>query len=171
VAKFEFLFFNKLLENLPRLADYSYMLLPVLSSLVVLGSMSLIWAGEDAAREVVILQIKVLEGDGAIHAAGSKAGRGVTVQVSDEIGKPVSGAAVSFRLPDEGPGGLFRNGLRTEIVVTGPDGLASVKGMRWNTQAGPFELRVVAAKDRARAGVFIPQYLSGGAALKAAAGR
>jgi hypothetical protein len=147
------------------------MLLSVLSAVMVVGSMSLIWAGEAPVREIVILQIKVLEGDGLVHSAGSKASRCVTVQVSDEIGKPVSGVSVSFRLPDEGPGGLFRNGLRTEVVTTGPDGLASVKGMRWNTQTGPFELRVVAAKDRARAGILVPQYLAGGAALKAAAGR
>jgi hypothetical protein len=137
----------------------------------LLGSMCLMWGEDYAAGEVVILQIKILKGDGLIHVAGSRAARGVTLQVSDEIGRPVSGATVSFRLPDEGPGGVFRNGLRTEVVVTGLDGLASVNGMRWNGDTGPFEIRAVAAKDRARAGIVIPQYLSAQTARKAAAGR
>ena len=144
------------------------MLLP---AFMLMGAMCLVWGGEAETREVVILQIKVLEGDALVQVAGSRASRSITVQISDETGKPVEGARVSFRLPDEGPGGVFRNGLRTEVLATGPDGLASVKGMKWNGTPGPFGVRVVAAKDRARAGVAIPQYLSAPAARKAVAGK
>jgi hypothetical protein len=130
------------------------------SSLVFVASMCLLWGGETKSREVVILQIRIVEGDGLVHTAESRSPKSLTLQISDETGTPVEGATVSFRLPDEGAGGFFRNGLRTEIMVTGPDGLASVKGIKCNSTAGPFEIRAVAAKDRARAGIVIPQYLS-----------
>ena len=107
-----------------------------------------------------ILQIRVLEGEGAVYAIGSRATRGITVQVTDETGQPVDSVAVSFRLPDDGPGGAFSTGLRTEIVTTRTDGRATVWGMRWNRNAGPFEVRVTAAKGEARAGIVVSQYLS-----------
>jgi hypothetical protein len=108
----------------------------------------------------VIVQLKVIEGDGAVYRTGSRANRGLTVLVTDEAGKPSEHAAVSFRLPDEGPSGLFGSGLRTEVVTTGPDGRATVWGMQWNKTAGPVEIRITAIKDQARAGIVSTQYLS-----------
>jgi len=107
-----------------------------------------------------ILQIRVVEGEGAVYAAGSRAARGITIQVTDETGKPVEGAAVSFRLPESGPGGTFAGGLTSDIAVTGADGRASIFGMRWNTQPGPVEIRITAAKEKARAGTVTSVYLS-----------
>ncbi len=91
---------------------------------------------------------------------GGRATRGVTVQVTDETGKPVEGAAVSFRLPDEGPSGTFSNGSRTEIATSKADGKAAAWGMQWNRTEGPSEIRVTAAKGPARAGTICPIYLS-----------
>jgi hypothetical protein len=107
-----------------------------------------------------ILQVRIIEGEGAVYAAGSRATRGITVQVTDEIGKPVDGAAVNFRLPDDGPGGTFANGSKTEIVTTRPDGRAGVWGMQWNRAAGPFEVRITVVKGPARAGTVCAQSLS-----------
>ena len=45
-------------------------------------------------------------------------------------------------------------------MTTRGDGRATVWGMRWNRTPGPFELRVTAAKDQARAGIVISQFLS-----------
>jgi hypothetical protein len=117
----------------------------------------------------VIVQLRVVEGEGLEHHAGSRASRGLTVQVTDEAGKPVQNAAVSFRLPDSGPSGVFASGLRTEIVNSGPDGRASVYGIRWNNNAGPVEIRITAVKDQARAGIVSTQYLSEAASAAAAA--
>jgi hypothetical protein len=82
------------------------------------------------------------------------------VQVTDETGKPVEGAVVSFRLPEEGPSGTFNSGMKTEIVVTGPDGGAGVHGIKWNTLKGAFQTRVTAVKGELRAGTIVDQYLS-----------
>jgi hypothetical protein len=119
-----------------------------------------------APRETAILQIRVVEGEGAVHAAGSRATRGLIVEVTDETGKPVGGAAVNFRLPDEGPGGLFANGMKTEVVITTPDGRAALWGMQWNRVEGPLQIRITAAKGQARAGTVASQYLSQAVAAK-----
>ena len=127
--------------------------------------MALAW-GADAPS---VLTIRVAEGDGAAYTIGSRATRGVTVLVTDEAGRPVEGATVSFTLPAEGPGGVFSTGGRTEIAATRADGSAAVWGMQWNRTAGPFEIRITAVKGQARAGVVSSQSLSNAAEVRAAA--
>jgi hypothetical protein len=111
-------------------------------------------------QAAAIIQLRVMEGEGAVYAAGSRATRGITIQVTDETGQPVEAAAVSVRLPEDGAGGTFASGLRTEIVTTKADGRATVWGMRWNRTTGPFEMRITAAKGEARAGIVVAQYIS-----------
>ena len=112
------------------------------------------------AQAAVIVQLRVVDGEAAVHATASRATRGITVQVTDETGKPVDGATVSFRLPEQGPSGTFNGGLKTEVVSTRADGKATVFGMQWNKIPGPFEVRITAVKDQARAGLVSTQYLS-----------
>ena len=125
----------------------------------------LAWAVPSYAS--VIVQLKVIEGEGTVYRTGTRATRGLTVLVTDEGGKPVANAAVSFRLPEDGPGGVFSSGLRTEVITTGADGKATVWGMQWNKNAGPVEIRITAVKDQARAGLISTQYLSDSVAPKA----
>jgi len=113
-----------------------------------------------AQSDPAILQIRIIEGEGAVYPIGARATRGVTVQVTDETGKPVASAAVSFRLPDDGPTGAFSSGMRTEIATTTADGRASVWGMQWNRVTGPLEVRITAAKGQARAGTVCGLFLS-----------
>ena len=118
-------------------------------------------------QAAVIIQLRVLEGEGAVYAIGSRATRGLTVQVTDESGKPVEGATVSFTLPIAGPGGTFKSGLRTEVLATQADGKAAISGMQWNRLPGPFEIKITASKDQARAGIVSTQYLDNFGAPKA----
>jgi hypothetical protein len=120
-----------------------------------------------SADALQILQLRVVEGEGVSYRVGTRATRGVTVMVSDEAGRPVDMASVSFRLPDEGASGTFNSGSRTEIATTGPDGRASVWGMHWNKTPGTIEIRISAVKDQVRAGLVSTQYLSDTAAPKA----
>ena len=113
-----------------------------------------------AQSDPAILQIRIIEGEGAVYPIGARATRGVTVQVTDETGKPVEHAAVSFRLPDDGPTGAFSSGMRTEIATTSADGRASVWGMQWNRITGPLQVRITAAKGQARAGTVCGLFLS-----------
>jgi hypothetical protein len=84
----------------------------------------------------------------------------VTVEVTDETGRPVPGAAVSFHLPEDGPGGTFANGLRTDIVITDVHGSASLHGLQANRVGGRFQLRILASKEQARAGTVSFQYVA-----------
>jgi hypothetical protein len=112
------------------------------------------------------VQLKVVEGEGVVYRTGTRATRGLTVLVTDETGKPVDMASVSFRLPDEGASGTFNSGLRTDIVTTGADGRATIWGMQWNKTPGPVEIRVTAIKEQARAGIISTQYLSDSVGVK-----
>ena len=84
----------------------------------------------------------MVEGDGAVHVPGSRAARPLVVRVIDETGKPVSGAAVSFHLPEDGPGGVFAGGLRLNGIP------------------GAFQIRIFASKEQARAGTISNQYVA-----------
>jgi hypothetical protein len=117
--------------------------------------------------QIAILQIKVVEGEGAVHLPGVHSPRALVVEVTDETGRPVPGAAVSFHLPEDGPSGSFANGLRTEIVISDAHGRATLHGFQANRVPGRFQLRILASKEQARAGTISFQYVAeakGGAA-------
>lgn len=116
-----------------------------------------------------ILQIRMVEGNGAVHTPSSRAARPLTVQITTDTGQPVPGATVTFQMPESGPGGVFASGLRTEVLTTDAQGRASVRRMRFNRVTGPFEIRILAVKDDVRAGTIARQFISD--AGKAAARR
>ncbi len=136
----------------------------MLAPLPILLIAFLAQAGPDPA----ILQVHVVDGDGAVYPIGSRATRGVTVLVTDETGKPVDGATVSFRLPDDGPTGVFASGSRTEIATTHADGRATVWGMQWNRTAGSLEIRITVIKGQTRAGTVTQQFLNDSPAASSA---
>jgi len=113
-----------------------------------------------ALAQIAILQIRVIEGEGAVHQPGAHSARPITVEITEETGRPVVGAAVSFHLPEEGPGGSFVNGLRTEVVVTDAQGRASLHGLVANRVPGRFQIRILASKEQARAGTVSFQYVA-----------
>lgn len=116
-----------------------------------------------------IVRIRVLQGEGVVYPAGSRAKAGLTVEVTDEIGQPVEDAMVSFRLPAKGPSGVFPNGLASDVVVTGADGRATVSGVRWNLTPGLVQIRITVAKGEARAGIIVSQSLAESRASRARA--
>jgi hypothetical protein len=124
-----------------------------------------------AGNDPAVLHLQVVQGEGTVYSAGGRATRGVVVQVTDETGKPVADATVSFRLPDQGPTGEFNSGGKTSIVKTGVDGRAEVWGMQWGKQAGPLEMKITAAKGEIRGGVVCSLYLSDATVLKSAQDR
>ncbi len=115
--------------------------------------------GADSAPPVAI-QLQVVQGANASYPTGSRATRGVSVQVNDQSRQPVSDATVSFQLPDGGPGGVFEHAKKVETVITKSDGVAAVWGMQWNKVPGAFEIKVTAAKGQAHAGLAVPQFLT-----------
>jgi hypothetical protein len=127
-----------------------------------------------APAQVGILQIKILEGEGGVYAPGAHAARPLTVEVTDETGRPVAGAAVSFHLPEDGPSGIFVNGLRTEVVTADERGRAVLRSMQLNRVPGRFQVRIIASKEQATAGTVSFQYIAdptSGAAIAGAGNR
>jgi len=68
---------------------------------------------------------------------------------------------VSFQLPAEGPGGVFPNGLRTDLALTDASGRATLHALQLNKTPGQFHIRITAVKEQARAGAISVQYIGG----------
>jgi hypothetical protein len=123
-----------------------------------------------ATAQVAILQIQIVEGEGAVYAPGARSTHPLTVAVTDEAGRPVAGAAVTFQMPEDGPSGVFANGLRTEVANTDERGRATLRGLQMNRMPGKLEIRIIASKEQARAGTVSFQYIAGTASDAAPAG-
>ena len=65
-----------------------------------------------------------------------------------------------MRLPEDGPSGLFANGMKTDIALTGVDGRVAIRGVQWARVAGPVQIRITANKGEARAGILSTQYVT-----------
>lgn len=109
--------------------------------------------------QVSILRITVVAGEAAVHAPGARVAKPITIEVRDEVGQPVEGAAVSFHFPEDGPGGLFANGLPTDLAVTDAGGRATVRGFQLNRVPGAVDIRITAAKGLARAGTLVKVFI------------
>jgi hypothetical protein len=112
-----------------------------------------------ACAQVAGLQIRVVEGEGTVHPQGSRSPHPLTVAITDETGKPVADAAVSFHVPEAGPGGSFSNGLHTAVATTNASGRATVRSLHVNRLAGRFQIRILASKEQARAGTVSFQFV------------
>ena len=91
------------------------------------------------------LRVVIVEGEDALNNTLAAANRDVTVEVRGQDQMPVSGATVTFVLPDTGASGTFPNGQRTLMLETNNQGRATASGIRPNNIAGPVQIRVSAA--------------------------
>ena len=92
-----------------------------------------------------MLNLIVVEGEGAINNIRQRTARETIVQVEDENHKPVAGAVVVFTLPSQGAGGAFANGAQTLTVMTNAQGRAVAQGLRVNRVAGRWQMRINAS--------------------------
>jgi hypothetical protein len=72
----------------------------------------------------------------------------------------VPGAAVSFHLPEDGPSGTFANGLRTDVATTDERGRATLRSLQLNRTPGRLQIRIIASKEQAKAGIVSFQYIA-----------
>jgi hypothetical protein len=103
------------------------------------------------------IQIVIVEGEGAINNVKERLNREVIVQVEDQNHKPVAGAAVSFFLPNDGPGGTFANGTNNLTTTTNAQGRATARGIQFNAQAGAMQIRVAASYAGRTASIVVNQ--------------
>ncbi|HWF47166.1 MAG TPA: hypothetical protein VG168_09185 [Bryobacteraceae bacterium] len=78
----------------------------------------------------------------------------LAVEVTDAQGAPVPDVAVTFRMPEDGPAGVFADGSGIAVVTTDTSGRAQVTGLRW-TAAGAASVRVTATKGTEHAGILL----------------
>lgn len=110
-----------------------------------------------AQNQQPMLEITIVEGEGAINNVKERVNREPIVQVEDENHKPVAGAAVVFFLPNQGPGGTFADGTRSLTVTTDAQGRAVARGIRFNRVTGQMQIRVTATANGQTATATITQ--------------
>lgn len=113
--------------------------------LITLLLFNLFSSSGTAQDKPTALQIFISEGDGAINTVRQKPTRDPIVVVEDQEHRPIVGAAVVFFLPNQGTGGTFSNGNTTLTVTTNAEGQAVARGMQFNAQPGPMQIRVTAS--------------------------
>src|SRR4051794_31016418 len=94
-----------------------------------------------------MLNLVVIEGEGAINNVRQRTAREPIVQVQDENHRPVAGAIVTFTLPSRGASGVFANGSQTLTVTTDQQGQAVARGLRPNGVKGQMQIRVNASHN------------------------
>jgi hypothetical protein len=123
---------------------------PTLSGAVFLSSLLIfnltgVSALAQAPATPMMLNIVIVEGEGAINNVKQRVNREQIVQVEDENHKPVAGASVVFFLPNQGPSGKFPDGSTSLTTTTDALGRAVARGIRFNSLAGQMQVRVAAS--------------------------
>jgi hypothetical protein len=106
-----------------------------------------VYASQVAAGAAPLLNIEVVEGEGAINNIRQRAARETIVEVTDENHKPVAGALVVFTAPNNGPSGVFGQGSRILRVTTDTQGRAAAQGFRANSLVGNYNIEVEATSQ------------------------
>lgn len=138
-------------------------------SLVLAFWMSVPFSPFAAGQVAPMLNLVVVEGEGAVNNIRQRTAREPIVQVQDENHRPVAGAVVVFTLPSRGPGALFANGSRTLTVVTDNQGQAAARGLQTTGGKGQYQIRVNASSNGRTASTNINQTNAVGAATAGAA--
>ena len=90
-------------------------------------------------------RVEVVEGDGAINNIRLHRAKEPVVRVLDATGQPLSDVAVTFLLPESGASGMFADGHTSLTAMTDANGQAVGRGLRPNSHAGQFQIRVTAS--------------------------
>jgi hypothetical protein len=139
---------------------------------VLAVSISIPFAPVMQAQNVApMLNIVIVEGEGAINNIRQRTAREPIVQVEDENHKPVAGAAVVFALSNQGAGGSFAGGTHTLSAVTDSQGRAVARGFHPNHVQGQYQIHVTASHNGLTANTNITEsnVLAAGAAASTAA--
>lgn len=112
---------------------------------VLLTAQSLPAQAQDTPSAAGRIHIVIVEGEGAINNVRQRVAREPIIQVEDENRKPVGGAAVTFLMPNQGPGAAFSNGSRSLTITTDSQGRAVARGLRPNNVNGRYEIRINAS--------------------------
>jgi hypothetical protein len=119
------------IERLPRIA-------------VFWGVVILAVGAPATAADPEGLNIRIIDGQGAINNVRTRTARAPVVEVRDAQNRAVSGASVTFQTPFAGPGAVFGS-ERVLVTQTDSEGRAAGRGLVPNGVTGPFEIHVTAS--------------------------
>jgi hypothetical protein len=120
------------------------------------GTLSPLLKAEDTSPPSV-LNIVVVDGEGAINHISQRTARDPVVRIEDEHQRPLAGATVVFTLPTGGTSGEF-SGSKTTTVMTDKQGLVTVRGLKVNNVPGTLQIHVNASYRGVRARTTITQF-------------
>jgi hypothetical protein len=100
---------------------------------------------QEAPSQPTVVNVGSVEGDGAINSIRLRRAHEPIVRVVGSGGEPLSGATVTFLLPATGPSGSFLDGGLSLTTNTDSQGRAVGRGLRPNSIAGQFRIRVTAS--------------------------
>ena len=96
-----------------------------------------------------VLQVNVLDGEGAFNDIKRGQARMPVVEVRDDDGRVLQGVKVVFQLPDMGASGSFGDGSHTLVGTTDAQGRATAPGLKPNRTEGTYLITVTASKEGA----------------------
>ena len=114
----------------------------------------------DPNSQASSLELRVVEEPSGVSTGSFVPANKLTVQVRDENGRPVSDAAVAFRLPDTSLSGTFADGAQGAVAYTDGSGVAHVDGIRWIASSGSVPVRITATKGNSHAGLLFEERMS-----------
>jgi hypothetical protein len=132
--------------------------------------MPLLYAEQAPQAPAGKITLVIVGGNDTINNIKQRTARETIVEVQDENHRPVAGAAVTFLLPDSGPGGAFAGGSRSVSLVTGSNGRVVMPRMTANQLTGQFQIRVSAAYQGQTASATVSQQNAAAAANAGHAG-
>jgi hypothetical protein len=103
------------------------------------------------------LSIVVVEGQDAIHDIRNGSSGNPMVEVRDDNDRPVSGARITFTLPERGASGSFFGAGTTFNATTNAQGRATGTGFQPNTTVGRYRIHVTAIQGDRSGSVDISQ--------------
>jgi hypothetical protein len=110
------------------------------------------------AQETSALKLLVISGTGAVNDLRTNTTVPTVVELRDDRDQPVLRGAVTFMLPEAGPGGRFADGSRSLFVLTDRRGRATLTGFIPNQVEGPFQIAVEATASGHSVRALIRQY-------------
>ncbi len=91
------------------------------------------------------LEIFPLQGEAAVNVIPSRTSVVPVVEIRDELSRPISGAEVTFKLPETGAGGYFTGRQTSFRTLSNAQGQAAPAGYSINSEQGRFPIHVSAA--------------------------
>jgi hypothetical protein len=120
----------------------------------------------DQTPPPAVLNLVIVEGEGAINNIRQRVARDPVVRVEDENRKPVAGAVVVFTLPTEGATGDFSGGSKSVTVTADTQGLAKAQGLKLGGIGGKLPIHVTASYRGRSARITITQFIEVPAGVK-----